>query len=455
MADPPTPRLHIDPPMGQWRVTPRSGRTAPVIATGHQPTLWHPGILAKDLALGVFTQHNACSMIHVVVDHNPIGPLTLAIPARQNDELFSRRLRLQQISQAEPLPPNRLPPIPTSAIERVLNEVQGDTSGFIRDGLARIVRAYRQTGGKPSLATQATSVLGRLKSPHLGQHQGAWSTSQVLTLHFLDRLLADPVACVRCYNRATIAYPGAGIRPLYAGRDVVEVPLWAQDATTCTPVYIDLGDSRRPQLFTTAHNAHLDLTGDNAVAYLRPRAVTLSAVMRSQHCDLFVHGAGGGVYDQVTERWWQDWTGEDLAPKAVVSADVYLPFDVPVATQAQRAHAQWLSHHLPHNLDRLVDSRDSAEARLRREKRALLDHMHDDRDKRRRSKAFKRIHAINAELRSRHTRALEEAARRLQDARVGVRNAAIASRRDWFFALYPDTQLQALRQQIAATVRPA
>lgn len=445
MAQPPPTRLHIDPPIDQWRV---SGQPAPLIATGHQPTLWHPGILAKDLALDALKRQKVCSAIHVVVDHNPVGPLALDVPMRDGDTLVSQRLVFNSHDRADRLPPNRLPPIAPSAIERAIESVRGQAIEPVQSGLAAIIRAYAKTGGAVNLAEQTTSVLGRLKEPKLHQHQGAWSTSSLVSKAFVDRLLADPIRCVRCYNRAAISYPEARIRTLYVGRDVIEVPLWAQDKTTVTPVYVDLGDSSRPQLFTTAHNQHLDLNEPNARRYLRPRAITFSAIMRSERCDLFIHGTGGGIYDQVTERWWRDWTGEALAPKAVVSADLYMPFDVPIATVAEHAKAQWLAHHLPHNVDRFIQEASEVDAALSAEKSSLLDHMNDDRDKRRRAKAFTRIHAINAELRERHARLLRDAQRLARDARVGIRNAAIAGRRDWCFALYPQGQIKSLAKQI-------
>ncbi|MEM6505840.1 MAG: hypothetical protein AAF711_10275 [Planctomycetota bacterium] len=253
---------------------------------------------------------------------------------------------------------------------------------------------------------------------------------------------------MRSYNRATLAYPEAGIRVLYIGRDVVEIPFWAQDKSSCTPVYVDLGDSGRPQLFTTAHNQHLDLAEPKAHRYLRPRAITLSAIMRSERCDLFIHGIGGGVYDRVTERWWQDWTGEDLAPKAVVTADVYLPLDVPVATRAEYEHAQWYAHHLLHNIDRYIQASNEAETALIEEKRRVLDQMNDDRDQRRRAKGFQRIHAINAELRRQHSAMHDAAKQRAEEARIGIGNATAAMRRDWCFALYPDQVLQDLADQV-------
>lgn len=453
MADPPPIRLHIDPPMDQWRVTPRNGRTTPVIATGHQPYLWHPGILAKDLAADAFAKHIAGTALHVVVEHNTIDTRSFEVPQQIGGNLAIHHCQLSQTLSDENLPPNVAKPIDTRfAVERLDDEasVAATTSArCIHAGLKDLADGFDTVGENyPDHAQQMTLLLHHLMRPHLHRPMQTLLTRHVVTPVFVDRLLSDPAGCVRAYNRAARAYPEAGIRPLYLGRDVVEAPLWAQDATTCTPVYIDLGDSKRPYLFTTQHNQQLDLAAPNAIDYLRPRAITLSAIMRSEHCDLFIHGSGGGVYDQVTERWWHDWVGEELAPMAVVSADMFLPFDAPTATRDERIQAQWFAHHLPHNVDLYTEAVDTQEASLRREKQDLLDHMNDDRDKRRRASAFKRIHAINSELQSRHAESLHHAQQRSKAMRIGVANARIARRRDWCFALYPDASLKELADQI-------
>jgi hypothetical protein len=446
MADPPPTRLHIDPPIDQWQVTPRNGRTRPVIATGHQPYLWHPGILAKDLAADLFAQHVGGTAMHVVVEHNAIAPLAIGLPTQQGSELSGQTLIFGNASKAATLPPNRLPPIDAVSVERAISGAGCLATETARNGLHRIAEAYAEQGDHPHRSAQTTAVLAQLKRPYLKATMPTLSTSELVTQHFVDRLLADPVGCVRCYNRAAYAYPEAGIRPLYHGRDVVEAPLWAQGDANATPVFVDLGDSQQSLLFTQGQA--LDLTGPDALRYLRPRAISLSAIMRSEHCDLFIHGTGGGVYDQVTERWWRDWVGEDLAPMAVVSADMFLPFDAPTSTREERIKTQWFAHHLPHNIDRHTDADSDAEVILRQEKQNLLDHMDDDRDKRRRAAAFQRIHAINAELGSRHDAALLDASQQASDARIGVANAVIANRRDWCFALYPEQRLVDLRQRI-------
>lgn len=436
MAEPLPIRLHIDPPMDQWRVAPRNGRTKPVIATGHQPYLWHPGILAKYIAADVYAQHVQGSTLDVIVDHNPLEPLSFDLPKKQGDVLSASHLLLDERPDAGSLPPNRLSPLHEGQASHLLRKAVDPTqyAPSIHKGVIHIAQVYTHISEQLTQAGQTTLLLNQLRYRFLEEFPETLSTSQLVTATFLDRLLADPIRSVRSYNHAAHAYPAAGIRPLYVGRDVVEVPLWAQGDSTVTPVYADLGDSGRSQLFTVAHNQHLDLTGDDALQHLRPRAITLSAIMRSELCDLFIHGTGGGVYDQVTERWWKDWTGETLAPMAVVSADIYLPFDVPVATPEEHTQAQWFAHHLPHNVDRYAEAMDGEAAELSREKRGLLDRMSDDRDKRRRAKAFARIHAINAELARLHHVLIQSAKQRADDARVGVANANIARRRDWCFA---------------------
>lgn len=449
MSQPPPIRLHIDPPIDQWQIIPRNGRTKPIIATGHQPTLWHPGILAKDLAAHAIAKHVGGSALHVVVEHNPLGPVSIDLPTVRASELGKQRIEFGNSTASATLPPNRLPALDPQVVERALaGPVAQARADVVSAGLEQIRHAYRDSSDVMNLAAQTTTVLAKLKQPLLHTPMQALPTSELVTQGFVDRLLADPVGCVRSYNRAAIAYPEAGIRPLYLGRDVVEVPLWAQGVGRCTPVFFDLGDSGKPLLFTQGQS--LDLTGNDALQHLRPRAITLSAIMRSELCDLFIHGTGGGVYDQVTERWWHDWLGEELAPKAVVSADVYLPFEVPTATQDEFARAQWFAHHARHNIDRFAAVVGDTEANLRQEKHDLLERMNDDRDKRRRARAFRRIHAINAEFRERHSGTLLEARRLAAAARVGIANRAITCRRDWCFALYPYQQMKGLANEISS-----
>ncbi|MEE9211546.1 MAG: hypothetical protein V3U29_02730, partial [Phycisphaeraceae bacterium] len=173
--------------------------------------------------------------------------------------------------------------------------------------------------------------------------------------------------------------------------------------------------------------------------------VMLTAVVRTIGCDLFIHGKGGAVYDRVTQQWWQDWLSEQLAPIAVVSADVELDLDVPMADAAAVDRAAWWAHHLPHNLDRALDLDGAAVRR----KRQLLAQMNDDQDRTRRAAAFAELHRINAAFAVEHRDAINEAQDQLDQVRIGAANRKIADRRDWCFALYRPRQLDALVQALS------
>src|SRR5881628_1680873 len=63
----------------------------PIIATGHQTLLWHPGILAKYLAAHALAEEHDLGRANLVVDQH-IGEFgSFEIPIRRQDESLSVR----------------------------------------------------------------------------------------------------------------------------------------------------------------------------------------------------------------------------------------------------------------------------------------------------------------------------------------------------------------------------
>ena len=293
------------------------------------------------------------------------------------------------------------------------------------------------------MAEQVAVVLARLRRPYAGDIP-LMMVSDLAGLpvyeSVVSRMLDDAHRCAAAYNRAVAEHPQAGMTPLALHRELAELPLWAVAwGRPRRRVFADLSDAR--PLFVYEDGQAID----TAAVKLLPRALLLTAVMRGYFCDLFVHGTGGLVYDRVTESWWRSWAGEELAPMAGATADVYLDSGAPVADRAELDRAVWRCHHLPHNLDRAL----GLDGDIVRQKHDLIAHMDDDRDRSRRREAFQTIHRINGELAQRHAEALRAADRDLRLARVGVHNARTARRRDWCFALYPPDRLHALRRALA------
>jgi len=452
------PSVRIEPPIDQWRlgqaerearaelferINARARRLGtaelqphhtPVIATGHQAQLWHPGILAKDIAMDIAAERYKAQTLHLIVDQDTNEAWRLDLPSVEGDRLRARSLSLAE--QAPGVPTGYQPPADPG---KILDQLAGLGS----QGVGLLIDAIKNLPACESLAEQLAGVMSRLKSPYAGDIP-VMLVSDLAGLEVYEtlvaRMLHEAHTCATAYNRAVGRYPDAGMTPLVVNRLVVELPLWAiRRGAPRRRVFVDIADSEPLFVFGDGEPV------DRSIGTLLPRALMLTAVMRSALCDLFIHGTGGLLYDRVTEDWWRAWTGESLAPMAGVTADLYMPFKAPVAGREQLTRAVWHRHHLKHNLDRALSLEDD----LANEKQALLAHMDDDRDRLRRRKAFKRVHEINRALVDQYPEALVEAAVGLEQARVGRENAEIAGRRDWSITLYPQARLHTLRTAIA------
>lgn len=439
--------------MDQWTIAPRRGE--PVIATGHQAWLWHPGILAKDIAMAVAAERLTppVRMLHLVVDHDVHETLYLTLPVREGDRLRTQRVQLAPVDAT--IPTGCQPPADPRKITAALDALAARPDVPVDLGPLRDAAAALDDGPK-SLAEQVAAMTAHLMRPYVGEVQLMYSSrlmAQIDAQAMVQRMLGDARACAAAYNRAAAEFPQAGIGTLSVEPERVELPLW--QLTWGRPrrrVYADLAVPDDP-ILTLEDGTPI---GEDA-RWLAPKALLLTAIMRRHFCDLFIHGTGGGLYDRVMEAWWREWTGEGadaFAARAVVTADLFLGFDAPVADRAELARAQWYRHHLPHNVDRVLPP-GAVNGPLVAEKRALLAHMDDDRDADRRWAAFRRLHAINDELVAQHPEALADADERLRRARIGIANAAVARKRDWCFALYPPEDLMRLRENIEQRTQAA
>jgi hypothetical protein len=137
--------------------------------------------------------------------------------------------------------------------------------------------------------------------------------------------------------------PEARVRPLRVEGARVELPLWWMPGR--------VGRARRA--------VWSDELAALKVDELAPRALAMTALVRKELCDLFIHGTGGGVYDRITDLWLGEWLGGGaLAPTAVVTATRHLPFDVRVRRPEEIARASELFEQhaaLTANVARLQD----------------------------------------------------------------------------------------------------
>jgi len=96
----------------------------------------------------------------------------------------------------------------------------------------------------------------------------------------------------------------------------------------------ELADDEAPFWVRTAVGRRERATATSDVRSLRPRALTLTLFARVCLGDFFIHGIGGGKYDEVTDAIIRDYFGIEPPAYQVLSATLHLPLPGFPATEA-------------------------------------------------------------------------------------------------------------------------
>ncbi len=422
-------------PLDQWRRRTRDelglAVDRPLVATGHQTLLWHPGILVKYLAVQAMTSGSAAiATANLIVDQHTSDFGSFAVPVRDAaGGLAIRTTTLAQVRAGVPMGwhPAFVPKRPPD---------MGAALPAVATGIDRIVDAVRAHADKPNAALQMAAALGELMSPWVPAWPAVCSSDLMRTslgTAILEAMARDPAACAAAYNAAVSAVPDAGIGPLAVTADRVELPLWRR------------GDGDRREHADDRDVARWLAGGGNRPDLL-PRALLLTGLVRLGMCDLFVHGTGGARYDRAMEHWLEHWLGLRPVPIAVATASLHLPLRSKEAEPPSVAAAQQASRRVWHDPE-------TAGSMPGPEKTELLAAVNAaPRRSRDRLDAFRRMHGRLDELRGEQAQRVAEAKAQVEVARRHAREAPIAARRDWAFPLYPTAMIDELARAVGDRV---
>jgi hypothetical protein len=398
----------------------------PILMSGHQPTLWHAGILAKLLAAAELARASGAHAAWIVPDMDEVDPTTTRVPQGRADQVREHFVRTLTGD-----PPG--PGIPAGALTpRDPTPPDADMPGF-----AEALSAFRH---EPSMAMQVGRAVVRTACERFAlpeptvlsasdlHRTGAWA-------ELLRAIADDPRGCVEAYNAAARAYPEAEVRELGVEKSRVELPLWRV----------------RPDLPRLA--VFSDQLASIPPEQLRPRALAMTAIVRATLADLFIHGLGGERYDRVTEQWLAGWNHAPnwkLAPTAAASADARPDLGLEIPDLPDPARARWLAHHARHDPALLGD------AQAARTKSDIVDLVRAIKEEGKNpAQAFAELQSFLRQHRDRHAKRLAEldaAADRAQRLQ-GVRDLALD--RTWPWPVLPDATLDDLHTRIRGAFLPA
>ncbi len=317
----------------------------PLVATGHQTELYHPGVWVKDALTNVAAEKLGGVALHVAVDTDQPKHLAVRWPGTQvaitDDPAINTADWSGQLSPPTPAHIDQL----TAALDAA------DAGWSFAPMLPTVLASLRRQSLDPvSLSAALTNAQHELDWD-LGLRHRVLLASPLMAsgpyLAFVHHVLARADRFAADYNAALAAYrTEAGIssatRPmpdLRTAPDAVEVPFWFDDLTAAARGRAQVvrhghgwvlaaGDDRFALDPAADGDAAADRLGGWLAARdlrLAPRALTLTTFLRLLVVDQFVHGIGGGRYDQVTDRLLSSHFG--IAPPrfAVTTATLIFP----------------------------------------------------------------------------------------------------------------------------------
>jgi hypothetical protein len=287
----------------------------PLLLTGHQPELCHPGVWAKTFATAGLAARLRGPAVNVVVDTDEVKSLSLKLPVADPDPARVH---------ATAVPFDTGPADVPYAGRGVTDEA------YFRSFPERIATITGAWGFDPLLTdawrhvTATTGPLGDRFVAARSHFERAWDgyvpTVNVSALcrtaafrAFAAHVLADRPRFVAVHNEAVRAYRlraklKSRTHPVPELREH-EAPFWS------------LADGRR-----------VAATATSDPATLAPRALTLTLFLRLGLADWFVHGLGGGKYDEVTDAILGEFFGVEPPGFQVVTGTLRLPLPTFPAT---------------------------------------------------------------------------------------------------------------------------
>lgn len=431
----------------------------PVIMSGHQLGVWHPGILAKWLFVSAAARTGGEGWgagAWVWVDQDANRYAELAFPVRTDAGVL--KMGVWRASAGRTV--QGLGPVCGDMPFEVADLPRPREGGFavagVEPGLERAGAALRRArDGAASAADQVeravVDLLGPLDAPVEHRIRATRLARTELFAEMVGRMRERPRACTDAYNAAVAAYPEAGgghgaeVTMLNTGvgegggEGGAELPLWWLRCRGCSAA-------------VTRHRVRAADLDRAFPGELAPRGLMMTGMLRLGACDVFIHGTGGGGptgYDRITDLWMKKWMGVTLAPTAVVTATLRLDLGEPEnpPTEAEARRARWLAHHARHHPSLIGDAGASAR------KRELLEEIRRaERGSARRSVLFREMHAVLERAAAAHAERLAELDRAAEVAEARLGNAGVARERTWPFVLYPEGDLARLREMVWAAV---
>ena len=444
----------------------------PLLLSGHQPWLFHPGVWFKNFVLSEITRGVHGTALNVIIDNDLCPSPSITVPKGSRTQVQLAHLACDQ--NTLPLPFEERAVLDDSAFSTFGDRVVDNIGPLVKNPLIKPLWV------EALLAAKRTDNLGQRLAQARHQLEARWNmdTFEVPLSHlcqtesfrwFTVHLLAHLPRFVLLHNRALEEYRIVNrIRSqahpfpnLKQREEWLEAPFWVW--TQLDPQrralhirHVDRGlELSDHHAFRTFLPLDQDRLADDAVEQLsklsgtgvtiRPRAVTTTMSIRLLLADLFIHGIGGDKYDQLTDVLITRFFGIHPPSFLTATATAWLPVIKSKTATVSLRNINRQLRELRFHAERHIKSDKNTQA-LIAEKHKWI---HTNLPRGQRLSRHRGIETANVELQrfvSDQRSALQE---QRQRALQQVRREQVLGSREYAFCLFPEETLQPLLANVA------
>jgi hypothetical protein len=435
-----------------------------LISAGHQPEFFHPGVWVKNFALSGLAQKTGHAALNLIVDNDTVRSTAIRVPHLAVQPGAVKSLEVPFDGSRTDLPYEEYQVAERGLFDSFPKRLQEHTQSWGYCPLAcpawpQVSREIK--AGVPFV--EASSRLRRSLERRWGATNFELPVSRLSATdafaRFVWSILDGLPAFVDAYNGAIRDYRAANklrsknhpAPDLERAGNALEAPFWVWRADS----------PRRAKLFVARVENGFELRASGkAIAEvpsaidaflkhwrhladagwkIRPRALTLTLFVRLCLADGFIHGIGGGKYDEVTDEIIRRAFGIEPPSYAVVSATLRLPIPrFPASTRTLRSEERHLRD-LEWNPQEFPDAQSRLPA-LVQGKRELIRHEPAARVERR--AWFRKLQELTRKLREPLTPEIESSSHKLEGVHAELAANAVLASREYSWLLFPEAQLR-------------
>ena len=452
----------------------------PIIQTGHEPILYHPGIWIKNHLAHYLVKKLGGISVNMIVDNDACNMGLMYVPilskisasvgkvafVKNKDHVACEEIVFDDFEPILQFKEEVIDLLSKNILREDIKTTIEDMQVMFGQFINRIGECYQQgCSDMVGLLTAARRSLEEDFGIENLEVPVSWMCDTDGFYHFLLHILYESERFAKIYNEILAEYRGIHkirskanpLPDLKIMGNLIEIPFWVWKAggqrAKCYRVNegedIKITDGADILVILKKNEGAMENLSRLKVLMetgikIRPRAITMTMFSRMFFSDVFIHGIGGAKYDTITDEIIKEFFGIDPPGFVTISATLFLPLDdygldIKVLQELQRTDSD-----MCYNPERYASKETQSEPAFMnrvKEKQRLLKIMGvSNADEKRRY--FRRIKELNKLMLTQINPELKKKRKEINTIRDKLAYNEVVRFREYPICLYPTKMLK-------------